>query len=36
MPYDINTEQGEVKVTNYKFNAKFDKKLLDKPEIEKK
>ena len=31
MPYKIATGQGDVVVTKYEFNAKFDKKLLKKP-----
>lgn len=31
MPYKINSQQGDVTLTEIKFNSKFDKKLLKKP-----
>lgn len=36
MAYHINSEQGELKITDFEFNGKFDKKLLVNPENEKK
>ncbi len=32
MPYDIKSEQGDFKITEYTFNSKLNKKLLEKPE----
>lgn len=33
MPYGIKSPTGDVKITEIKFNSKFDKKLLKKPEV---
>lgn len=33
MPYNIKSATGDVKITEIKFNSKFDKKLLKKPEV---
>jgi hypothetical protein len=32
MAYKVSTTQGDVTVSKYEFNTKFDKKLLKKPE----
>lgn len=35
MPYTIKGKNGDVAISELKFNSKFDKKLLNKPEVEK-
>jgi hypothetical protein len=35
MPNTIKGKNGDVTISELKFNTKFDKKLLDKPEVEK-
>jgi hypothetical protein len=35
MPYTIKGKNGDVTISELKFNSKFDKKLLNKPEVEK-
>ena len=36
MPYRVTSPSGDVSITEIKFNSKFNKKLLKKPEEEKK
>jgi hypothetical protein len=31
MPYDIKSPEVDFKITDYQFNTKLDKKLLEKP-----
>lgn len=36
MPYTVKNKAGDVLLTEIKFNSKFDKKLLKKPEVKEK